>query len=690
MSNYTVRKFAVTGQLSDHDFQRVLLELDTQHRNKNKFIHIERIRRKLVRQAQAEHPTIGVLTAEYNQLSGQKAERLKQVQKPFDRQLTAVNAQIRDAKNAKRSATALVAKRKQLEKARKQAGAQASEDLTEKLAELANRIRAAKQHEKDKIERIRAQAEPVRAAIAEINAQLIDADRATRAKLAAHKRQLKDKLREIRARANEHNIYAEIDAQTEELKKLACRDLSAEEASQYGFKFGLAGHSGTKWWIKDNADQASKARSDNLSAAHDPEWRLFPAHYLKDEIREGTLCAGLNQSGPVGPIASFNSPHKGKLFIPAPPPSSAYDRAARRCYRKRAQKTDVYFRIGTAKVYDEEQKKMVNKPEWIHLPNVCFHHEIPDGAIIVEALLKMECVGARRKLWVIFTLKVEPPKPVIPTTMDSCVIRAETQVGDGALVFARSESPHESRVLWHNTDPRRKIRTWKKLNKACGVKRDPNDRLMRFVNGRWVPDKKLSDMYTYAENLLRTQNDWLICMPDGSSKPTKHGGERKGSRFATTVLGYIASGAKLPHCLAEAADNNIFKWRSTGRLQRLYRRWIRERVEGDEEAFAAMQAWAAQDLHLYHWARSMEARLTRRKVDTFRKEAIRLCRTYKTLYIDDVEATEREDGFTDEQAAERTKWQKRAGFGLFREILKRTAKRCGTEIIDGVPQSIAA
>ena len=386
---HTVRKFYVGGDVSQYDWGRILQELDTQHRNKNKLIANELARRDLIRQIQAEHPTIGGLTTEYNVLKAEKAGRVDEVQAPYQQQLASINAQIRDAKKGKSSVSALVKQRRRIEAARKRAASEATTEITAQLKALGERLREAKREAKEATSAIRERAKPLKARLKELKALAADCDKAT--ELLEERRALREELRGIQREANDQDVYGVVNQHIEELNRLACTDMSDDEAAQYGFKYGKAGHSGTKWWILENAKQGSKQRSKNMGPEHDPKYLRFQPHYLREEIREGTLCSGINQAGPKGPLKSYDSPNKSRLFIPTVPSPIAYDKTAlRRCERRRAQRADVYFRLGTAQVYDEAAGKIVEKPDWIHLPQVRFHQEVPEGAIVKEALLKLE------------------------------------------------------------------------------------------------------------------------------------------------------------------------------------------------------------------------------------------------------------------------------------------------------------
>lgn len=682
----SVRKFRVCQALSPEAFKRLTDELTIQHRNKNKHIHIDRERRKLIREVQSKHPLIGTITDAYANIEAERELVIKAIEKRYAKDLRVINAKIADAAKVKDPTMPLVKERKRIEARKKADIKEETESHNLQLKHLAVSLRNVKSFTSKKTVEIRKDLAPLREEISRKLAMMKTLEKRSQKylELKAEVAELREAADSVKAKAAEHDIYAPVTAHVNELKKLACQDLSPAEAAKYGFRFGEAGHSGTKWWIKKHRDQAAEKRSKDMSPEGDPKFLIFQPAYLSDEIREGTLCAGINQAraANAGPLSFYNSETKGLLYIKQAPANSVYDRRfTSRKKREKLCKTEVWFRIGSKQEVDPETGRIKRRPEWLKLHDVAFHHRIPDGAVITEALLKLEAVGALKHLYLILTIEHDPEPPIIPKTMDSVTIRRHTQVGDGALVFATMETEGgEKKPLYFGTDPRRLVRHWSyPIPRSSGVRRDPHGVLRHFKNGKWsTSTKELSDMFTYVEGLERTQRVWFKNVPFHEDH-AKSGG----SRLSTVVLGYIAStdDERLPACLADAKAHNIFQWKSTGRLQRLLAKWREQRVRGDEEAFEAMDEWAKQDLHLYQWARNMTHRITGRKLDTFRKHALDLCRTYKTIYVDDVETNERLPGVTQEHATARTKWSRRAGFGLFREVLRKTAARCGTEVV---------
>ena len=612
----TVRKFAVGGRVALKDEQRILAELDTQHRNKNKHIAIERLRRQSIRQAQYDHPVIGELTRMYERVEAERNAVVGEIKDRYKAQLATINAKIAAASGQGTKTGSLVKERKAVEKTLRSEIKTKTEPLTLRL------------------------------------------------------RVLGEDLRQAKSSIDQKRLYESINERTAELKKAANRDMSDEEAQRLGFRYGAAGHSGTKWWVTANQEQASKDRLTDLSIDSDPKFLGFQAAYLTSEIREGTLCAGINQTkkSNARPLRGYDNPEKGLLYIPNPPPSEAYSKQVPRSQRKRLQRFDCWFRIGSiATLNPQTGKPGREKPEWIKLPDVIAHQEIPKDAIIIEALLKLERIGYKKKWWLILTLQTEQDTRIVPQSRDAAVVEFSAGVYDGTLLYGKLHTTSGAQPLLISTAPRAKIR--KADGRSYGVRRDPTGTLRRYVDGIWQTKDTngIVEMPLKVEDLQGTQRDWLST-----------------SAFLTKVVPFISTATLLPSCLQDMKKELLKpedkRWRSFSRLQRLYREWRINRVAGDDEAFLAMEQWARQDLHLYQWARSMQTRFRNRTLDTFRKEAARICSTYTTVYVDDRDLTDRAMGVTDDQASARTKWQRYASFGLFREVLLKTGARCGTSI----------
>lgn len=75
-------------------------------------------------------------------------------------------------------------------------------------------------------------------------------------------------------------------------------------------------------------------------------------------------------------------------------------------------------------------------------------------------------------------------------------------------------------------------------------------------------------------------------------------------------------------------------WRSPKRMVMLRRRWARERWAGDDEAFAALDAFCYHDQHLWAWESSQRGKAIRHRREIYRVFAAQLARKYQTLHME--------------------------------------------------------
>jgi hypothetical protein len=92
----------------------------------------------------------------------------------------------------------------------------------------------------------------------------------------------------------------------------------------------------------------------------------------------------------------------------------------------------------------------------------------------------------------------------------------------------------------------------------------------------------------------------------------------------------------VPAWLTEATAT-LAQWRSTFRLAALVIRWRAERFPGDEEAFAPLEAWRAQDKHLLEWEANGREKAIRWRDDFYRRFAADLRRRYQRLAVEAID-----------------------------------------------------
>ena len=99
------------------------------------------------------------------------------------------------------------------------------------------------------------------------------------------------------------------------------------------------------------------------------------------------------------------------------------------------------------------------------------------------------------------------------------------------------------------------------------------------------------------------------------------------------LAAWLTSGIVLPLWLV-AASTHLPQWKSAARLAALCRRWAANRVEGDAEAFGALEAWRYHDHHLWSWECSQRTGALRRRREVYRVAAAHLASRYSTLVLE--------------------------------------------------------
>lgn len=126
-----------------------------------------------------------------------------------------------------------------------------------------------------------------------------------------------------------------------------------------------------------------------------------------------------------------------------------------------------------------------------------------------------------------------------------------------------------------------------------------------------------------------------------------------------------------PQWLIETTSH-LNQWRSAARLAALAIRWRGERFEGDEVAFAELEAWRKQDRHLYEWEANQRRKAVAWRDDLYRRFAAELSRRYRTVVLEDADWRELARHAPEEEADSRIGQFARtiAAPGRLREILR--------------------
>ena len=89
----------------------------------------------------------------------------------------------------------------------------------------------------------------------------------------------------------------------------------------------------------------------------------------------------------------------------------------------------------------------------------------------------------------------------------------------------------------------------------------------------------------------------------------------------------------LPEWLA-TETRSLAQWRGFGRLATLTHRWRERRFEGDAAAFGALEAWRAQDEHLWDWEANQRRKTLLYRRELYRIAAADLARRYETVVLE--------------------------------------------------------
>ena len=89
-----------------------------------------------------------------------------------------------------------------------------------------------------------------------------------------------------------------------------------------------------------------------------------------------------------------------------------------------------------------------------------------------------------------------------------------------------------------------------------------------------------------------------------------------------------------------ARTRSLMQWRSAGRLAALALEWRGKRFAGDDEAYAALEAWRYHDHHLWAWEASQSIGSHRHRREKYRVFGAHLAKRYRTLVLADFDKRE--------------------------------------------------
>jgi len=134
-----------------------------------------------------------------------------------------------------------------------------------------------------------------------------------------------------------------------------------------------------------------------------------------------------------------------------------------------------------------------------------------------------------------------------------------------------------------------------------------------------------------------TEGELRLPMPDVERwKKTEDLQAIRDQRFNAAVsllADWLADpGCLLPDWLVERTAT-LRQWRSAARLAAIAIQWRGERFEGDDTAFATLEAWRKKDKHLYEWQANQLRKAIAWREDLYRNLAATLSRRYHTVCL---------------------------------------------------------
>lgn len=102
---------------------------------------------------------------------------------------------------------------------------------------------------------------------------------------------------------------------------------------------------------------------------------------------------------------------------------------------------------------------------------------------------------------------------------------------------------------------------------------------------------------------------------------------------------WLLSEPTVPAWFAEDVANFGQKWYKVGRLRRLALRWRGERFAGDNAVFNRVNAWCAQDRHLWAFEAHLRDQYLARRTDFYRVFAKRLATSHRVIAVERLDLT---------------------------------------------------
>lgn len=262
--------------------------------------------------------------------------------------------------------------------------------------------------------------------------------------------------------------------------------------------------------------------------------------------------------------------------------------------------------------------------EW----DVIMHRPLPEGAVIKRAWCKRRKVGTRYKWDLQLTLDLGEQEGVeheAPGTVAGIDIGWRRREDGLRIAYVATDSDHHELLL-------------------------DNERLAEFDVPRQLRATRQKEFDAFRGLLV----DWIEGDLD----------------LPAWFLGELS---------------HLEQWRSPNRMRDFVWRWSRERFAGDEDVFELADVWRRQDRHLLQWEEGHRDRVLKRRRETCRLWAKKLCARFATIVIEDVDlsqlARRAQPEDVDEAPAEARRLRTVAALSEFVSALEMMAPKVGTEIV---------
>lgn len=210
------------------------------------------------------------------------------------------------------------------------------------------------------------------------------------------------------------------------------------------------------------------------------------------------------------------------------------------------------------------------------------HRPLPDDARVMNARVHVRRVGTREEWYVTITVRTEVGR-----------VPAE-RAGSVAINLGWRKVPSGIRVA-----------TWVGEDGGSGEIVCPETVLFRLGRS--------ASIRSHRDEIFNLARDWFVL-----------------------ILADLKSTVEVPEWLLKETEG-LPLWKSSRRLSEVTYLWGKRRFAGDEEAFAALRAWAMRNHHLYKYEVEERGNAERHRREVYRISAHHLAGRYTTLVHDDVD-----------------------------------------------------